>query len=102
MGTPFIPSGILANSNCSRILAKTINANAHPIEFEMATNTAFTKLLLSNPKANIATPYSAQFVVITGRKTPKAWYKGGLTFFRIISTIWTNAAMTKIKVMVLK
>ena len=72
IGTPFIPSGMFASSNCSRILAKTIKANANPIEFEIAKNTAFIKLLSSNPNANIATPKTAQLVVIKGRKTPNA------------------------------
>ncbi len=44
IGAPLIPLGILANSKCSRILAKTIGARAKPIEFAIAKNTAFSKL----------------------------------------------------------
>ena len=62
-------------------------AKANPIELATAKNTAFSKLPPSNPNAKIATPKTAQFVVINGKKTPSAWYNGGLTFFRIISTI---------------
>ena len=67
-----MPSGIFASSNCSRILAKTINAKANPIEFDIAKNTALIKLLFYKPKAKIATPKTAQLVVIKGRNTPKA------------------------------
>ena len=72
IGTPFIPSGMFASSNCSRMLEKTIIAKAKPIEFAIAKITAFNKLASSNPMAKIATPKTAQFVVINGRNTPSA------------------------------
>ena len=73
IGTPCIPFGKVANSNCSLILAKTINASAKPIELAIAKKAAFKRLPLSNPKAKIATPRTAQLVVIKGKNTPSAW-----------------------------
>ena len=50
----------------------------------------------------IATPSKQQFVVINGKNTPNAWYKEGEIFFKIISIICTNAAITKINKIVCK
>ena len=36
IGVPFIPEGTCVIANCSRIPAKTINANAKPIPMEIA------------------------------------------------------------------
>ena len=49
-----------------------------------------------------ATPNTAQFVVISGRYTPKDSYSGGIFFFKNISTNCTNDAITKINTMVCK
>lgn len=48
----------------------------------------------------IATPMTAQLVVISGRKMPRAAYRGGTIFLRNISTNCTSEAMTTMKTMV--
>ncbi len=44
-----------------------------------------------------ATPSTAQFVVISGRKMPRAWYITGLVLWIIISMNCTSAAMIRMK-----
>ena len=46
------------------------------------------------------TPSTAQLVVIRGRYTPRERCRAGRYFFKITSTSWTRAAMTRIKTMV--
>jgi hypothetical protein len=48
----------------------------------------------------MATPSTAQLVVINGRKMPKAMYRGGANFLRNISTNCTREAITRMKAMV--
>ena len=48
----------------------------------------------------MATPSTAQFVVIRGRKTPSALYSDGDVLAIAISTNWTNAAIIRIKAIV--
>lgn len=101
IGTPFIPFGTSDSVSCSRNPAKTTNANVKP------TPLAKAYIVPSNkPKSfcitRIATPRTQQLVVMSGKKTPKAAYNEGLIFFNMISTICTNAAMTKMKAMVCK
>ena len=43
-----------------------------------------------------AKPKTTQFVVINGKKIPKALYKPGKNFLIINSTNWTKQAITKI------
>ena len=50
----------------------------------------------------IATPSTAQFVVINGKYTPSASYNAGINFLSAISTNCTNAAMIKINAIVCK
>ena len=49
----------------------------------------------------IATPRTMQFVVISGRNIPRAWYIIGDVFLSIISTIWTSEAITRMKTTVI-
>ena len=99
IGTPFIPFGTSDSVSCSRKPAKTTKAKVKPAPFDKAYIAPSNK-----PKSfcmtKIATPRTQQFVVMSGRKTPRAAYSEGLIFFKIISTICTNAAMTKMKAMV--
>ena len=50
----------------------------------------------------MATPSTAQLVVIRGRDTPSASYKEGMDFRRNISTNCTSAAITRINTMVFR
>ncbi len=101
IGTPCIPFGTSARASCSRIPAKTTKANVKPKPLDNAYIVPSNK-----PKSfcitKIATPRTAQLVVMSGKKTPRAAYNEGLTFFNIISTICTKAAITKINAIVCK
>ena len=48
----------------------------------------------------MVTPSTAQLVVIRGRYTPSALYRGGMYFFMMISTSCTSTAITKMNTMV--
>ena len=48
----------------------------------------------------MATPRTAQLVVISGRYTPSAAYSDGITFFKNISTNCTKDAITSINTIV--
>ena len=101
IGTPCIPLGTSDNASCSRKPANITNANVKPMPFDNAYIVPSNK-----PKSfcitKIATPRTAQFVVMRGKNTPRAAYNDGLIFFKIISTICTKAAMTRMKAMVCK
>lgn len=72
IGTPCIPFGMFASSNCSLILENIIIANPNPTEIENAKTTAFNKFVSGKPIASRATPRTAQLVVINGKNTPRA------------------------------
>ncbi len=81
------------SSHEANTLAKSINANPNPMAFAIA-NTTLSIRLYSFLITRIATPRIAQLVVIRGKNTPSAWYRAGLTFLRMISTICTRDAIT--------
>ena len=101
IGTPFIPFGTSDNSSCSRNPANITNASVKPMPFDNAYIVPSNK-----PKSfcitKIATPRTAQLVVMSGKNTPSAAYNDGLIFFKIISTICTKAAITRMKAIVCK
>ena len=109
IGVPCSAFGTLAKDNCSRIPANKTNANAKPIAVAIANNIPVNKPG-SAPIGNlyvplatmIATPNKQQLVVINGKNTPSAWYNDGEIFFKMISIICTNAAITRINKMVCK
>ena len=72
IGIPAIPFGIFANSICSLNPAKVDKAKPKPTAFAAAkiTDSINPKSLLETAK--IATPKTAQFVVISAKKIPKA------------------------------
>ena len=61
-----------------------------------------SRILYSSCTLFRATPSTAQFVVISGRYTPRALYNEGTNFFKNISTICTSAAITRINTIVFK
>ena len=101
IGTPFIPLGTSDSVSCSRKPAKTTNAKVKPTPLAKAYIVPS-----NNPKSfcitKMATPRTQQLVVMSGKNTPNAAYNEGLIFFNMISTICTNAAMTKMNAMVCK
>ena len=101
IGTPFIPLGTSDSVSCSRNPAKTTNANVKPTPLANAYIVP-SKRPKSFCITKIATPSTQQLVVMRGKNTPNAAYNEGLIFFNMISTICTNAAMTKMNAMVCK
>ena len=71
IGEPFIPLGMATSSRCSRIPAKIVRANPKPIAVE-AANTKDSSQLKSFWITIMATPSTAQLVVIKGKNTPNA------------------------------
>lgn len=86
IGTPRINAGVSFISNFSRIPANNVIANVKPIAVAKA-NTTLSPIVNSFCTNKIATPNTAQLVVISGKNTPRAEYNAGETFFNIISTI---------------
>ena len=101
IGTPCIPFGTSDNANCSRNPANITKANVKPTPFDKAYIVP-SKSPKSFCITKIATPRTQQLVVMSGKKTPRAAYNDGLIFFKIISTICTKEAMTKMKAIVCK
>ena len=99
IGTPFISFGTSIRSKCSRIPANSTIARVNPTALAIANTTPSIRLN-SFWIVNMATPKTAQFVVMSGKNTPNAEYNDGLTFFRIISTICTKDAITNINTIV--
>ena len=71
MGTPFMALGTFSNSRRSRKPANNTKANVNPMATETAYTTASPRLY-SFCTRRIATPKTAQLVVISGKKIPKA------------------------------
>ena len=71
MGTPCNAFGTFSSSNRSRRPAKRTSANVNPTATATAYTTASPKLYSFYTK-RMATPRTAQFVVISGRKIPSA------------------------------
>ena len=101
IGTPCIPFGTSDNASCSRNPAKITKAKVKPTPFDNAYIVP-SKSPKSFCITKMATPSTQQLVVMSGKKTPRAAYNDGLIFFKIISTICTKAAMTKMKAIVCK
>ena len=71
MGVPLIPLGTWLSSICSRKPEKMMRANPNPRAVAIAYTTLSTRLK-SFWMTNMATPNTAQLVVIKGRNIPKA------------------------------
>ena len=71
IGEPCIPLGMETNSRCSRIPAKMVRASPKPRAVDPAKTTDSSKLY-SFWMTMIATPKTAQLVVISGKNTPNA------------------------------
>ena len=67
IGIPFIPLGISASSICSLNPAKVAKANPKPMALAPANTTDSINPKSLLPTARMATPKTAQFVVINGR-----------------------------------
>ena len=101
IGIPLNEGDISLYSIFSLRPAKITIAIVNPIAVPNALTIDWIKLY-SFWTLIITIPRTAQFVVISGRYTPKALYKAGLNFFKNISTNWTNAAINKINTIVSK
>ena len=99
VGMPSMPLGNFVSANCSRIPANSTNARPKPADVERAKTTLSSKFI-SFWITIMATPRIVQFVVISGKNTPSAWYSEGEIFLSIISTICTKAAITRMYDMV--
>ena len=85
IGFPFIAAGISALSNRSRAAAISTNASAKPSAPPMPLAIA-SKRVYPLSMFSIVTPKTAQFVVISGRYTPRLLYNDGIVFLRNTST----------------
>ena len=99
MGVPCKAGGTLVRAKRSRRPAKIMIASVNPMALAKVKQTACNKLK-SFWTLKMAIPKTAQLVVIKGKNMPRAPYKAGESFFKMISTICTNDAMTNMKTMV--
>lgn len=99
IGIPLNGAGIAEYSILSLIPASKTNASENPTATAKPFTTVSIKLYPSWILM-MATPSTAQFVVIRGRKTPSALYSDGDVLAIAISTNWTNAAIIRIKAIV--
>ena len=98
-GKPLKHSGILLFSSRSRTPAKSTMASVKP-SADPTPLTTDPSSEYSSVMFRIVTPSTAQFVVISGRYTPRALYSEGEVLLITISTSCTSTAMTRIKAMV--